>query len=117
MYSVEAVERIMREQKKNFSDLAEFIYGDRRHTVRHLVKEGANPTSELVEKVADFLGVPIDMVHGRFNPIKDSERELTLSKQLIQSQEKTIKAKDELIAALEDKLRLSDYILKQQNIL
>ena len=107
----------MREQKKNFSDLAEYIYGDRRHTVRHLVRDGANPTSELVEKVADFLGVPIDMVHGRFNPIKDSERELAITQQLVQSQEKTIKAKDELITALEDKLRLAEYILKQQNIL
>ena len=50
MYNVDAVERIMREQNKNFSDLAEYIYGDRRHTVRHLVRPGANPTSEMVEK-------------------------------------------------------------------
>lgn len=117
MYSVEAVERMMREQKKNLSDLAEYIYGDRRHTVRHLVRDGANPTSELVEKVADFLGVPIDMVHGRFSSIKDSERELAITQQIVKTQEESIKAKDELIAALESKLRLAEYILKQQNIL
>lgn len=117
MYSVEAVERMMREQKKNFSDMAEYIYGDRRHTVRHLVRDGANPTSELVEKVADFLGVPIDMVHGRFSSIKDSERELAITQQIVKTQEESIKAKDELIAALESKLRLAEYILKQQNIL
>lgn len=117
MYSVDAVERIMREQNKNFSDLAEYIYGDRRHTVRHLVRPGANPTSEMVEKVADFLGVPIDMVHGRFNSLKDAEKELNITKKLVQAQEESIKAKDELIAALESKLRLAEYILKQQNIL
>ena len=117
MYNVDAVERIMREQNKNFSDLAEYIYGDRRHTVRHLVRDGANPTSELVEKVADFLGVPIDMVHGRFNSLKDAEKELNITKKLVQAQEESIKAKDELIAALESKLRLAEYILKQQNIL
>lgn len=90
MYNVDAVERIMREQNKNFSDLAEYIYGDRRHTVRHLVRPGANPTSEMVEKVADFLGVPIDMVHGRFSSIKDSEKELNITKQLVRAQKESM---------------------------
>ena len=51
MYNVEIVDRLMREQKKSASDMAEFIYGNRRRSVVHLVKEGANPTAELIEKV------------------------------------------------------------------
>ena len=44
----------------------------------------------MVEKVADFLGVPIDMVHGRFSSIKDSEKELNITKQLVWAQKESM---------------------------
>ena len=44
----------------------------------------------MVEKVADFLGVPIDMVHGRFSSIKDSEKELNITKQLVRTQKESM---------------------------
>lgn len=111
MYNALTVERLMREQRKNGSDMAEYIFGDRRHTVRHLVKEGANPTAELVEKVADFLGVSIDVVYGRNDRTPESERNVELMEKLIRSQEIRLNEQKEKEGLLEDKIRLLQYEL------
>lgn len=109
MYSTVIVDRLMREQKKNGSDLAEFIFGDRRHTVRHLIREGANPTSEILEKVADFLNVSIDELFGRIDPHAGDARSMELMEKLIRSQENQIKLHEDENQLLKDKIRLLEF--------
>lgn len=105
MYQPEIVERLLREQQKNGSDLAEYCFNDRRHTVRHLVKEGANPTAELVEKVADYLNVPIDVIFGRKEQVSDLERVHEATKKLVESLEGQLQTKDNEIALLRNKIK------------
>ena len=112
MYSAVIVDRLMREQKKSGSDLAEYIYGNRSHTVRHLIKEGANPTAELVEKVADFLGVSIDEIYGRYNPRTKSDAELM--DKYVRSLETQLKLWEEENGLLKDKIRLLEFELKEE---
>lgn len=109
MYSTVIVERLMREQKKNGSDLAEFVFGDRRHTVRHLIREGANPTSEILEKVANFLNVSIDELFGRIDPHTDDQRSIELMEKLIRSQENQLKLRESENELLKDKIRLLEF--------
>lgn len=106
MYSPTTVERLMREQKKNASDMAEFIYGNRRRSVVHLLKEGANPTAELIEKVADFLGVSIDEIFGRYNPRTAEDRDVELMEKLIRSYEAQLNMSKEQIELLKLKIKL-----------
>lgn len=113
MYSTVIVERLMRERQKNGSDLAEYCFGDRRHTVRHLVKEGANPTAELIEKVADFLDVSTDELFGRFNPRNSDDRQVELMEKLIRSQEDQLKLREEENGLLKDKIRLLQFELQE----
>jgi len=116
MYSPSIVDQLLREQKKSGSDLAEYVFGDRRHTVRHLIKEGANPTSELVEKVADFLGVSIDVLYGRYNPHKDNEHTIEMMEKLIRSQEAQIRQAEEANGLLRDKIRLLQFELDHGSV-
>ena len=109
MYSTVIVDRLMREQKKNGSDLAEYIFGDRRHTVRHLIREGANPTSEMLEKVAEFLNVSIDELFGRTNPHAGDAKNFELMEKLIRTQENQIKLHIEENQLLKDKIRLLEF--------
>ena len=113
MYNVEIVDRLMREQKKSASDMAEFIYGNRRRSVVHLVKEGANPTAELIEKVADFLDVSIDELFGRYNPRNANDRDVELMEKLIRAQEAQINMSNEANELLKSKIRLLEFELKE----
>lgn len=106
MYSTVIVERLMREQKKNASDMAEFIYGNRRRSVVHLLKEGANPTAELIEKVADFLSVSVDEIFGRYNPRTSDDRDVELMEKLIRSYEAQLNMSKEQIELLKLKIQL-----------
>jgi len=112
MYSVEIVERLMALQKKNAADLSDFLYGDRKHCVRHLLKAGANPTAEYVEKVADFLGVSIDEIYGRYNPRSESDQNVELMQKLIKSQEIQLEMRAEENNLLKDKIRILEAQLK-----
>lgn len=96
----------MREQKKSASDMAEFIYGNRRRSVVHLLKEGANPTAELIEKVADFLGVSIDEIFGRYNPRTAEDKDVELMEKLIRSYEAQLNMSKEQIELLKLKIKL-----------
>lgn len=116
MYSPSIVDQLLREQKKTGSDLAEYVFGNRRHTVRHLVKEGANPTAELVEKVADYLGVSVDVLFGRYSPHKEDEHSRELMEKLIRSQEAQIKQQEEANNLLRDKIRLLQFELSQSSV-
>lgn len=109
MYSTVIVNRLLREQRKNGSDLAEYIYGDRRHTVRHLMREGANPTSEILEKIAEFLNVSIDELFGRVDPHAGDTRNIELMEKLISSQENQIKLHEDENKLLKDKIRLLEF--------
>lgn len=113
MYNVEIVDRLMREQKKSASDMAEFIYGNRRRSVVHLVKEGANPTAELIEKVADFLDVSIDELFGRYNPRNANDRDVELMEKLIRAQEAQINMSNEANELLKSKIRLLEFELNE----
>ena len=102
MYSTVIVDRLMREQKKNGSDLAEYIFGDRRHTVRHLIRE-------MLEKVAEFLNVSIDELFGRTNPHAGDAKNFELMEKLIRTQENQIKLHIEENQLLKDKIRLLEF--------
>lgn len=96
--------------------MAEYVFDDRRHTVRHLIKEGTNPTAELVEKVADFLGVSIDVLYGRYNPHKDNEHTIEMMEKLIRSQEAQIRQAEEANGLLRDKIRLLQFELEHGSV-
>lgn len=106
MYSTEIVERLMALQKKSAADLSDFLYGDRKHCVRHLLKAGANPTAEYVEKVADFLGVSIDEIYGRYNPRSESDQNIDLMNKLIKSQEIQLQLREQENGFLKEKIKL-----------
>ena len=86
--------------------MAEFIYGNRRRSVVHLLKEGANPTAELIEKVADFLGVSIDEIFGRYNPRTAEDKDVELMEKLIRSYEAQLNMSKEQIELLKLKIKL-----------
>lgn len=113
MYNVDVVNRLMTEKKKNGSDLAEYCFGDRRHTVRHLIREGANPTAELIEKVADFLEVSTDELFGRYNPRSAEDDCIELMKKLIRSQENQLQMRADENGLLKDKIRLLEFELQE----
>lgn len=116
MYSVEIVERLMALQKKSAADLSDFLYGDRKHCMRHLLKEGANPTAEYVEKVADFLGVSIDEIYGRYNPRSESDQNIELMKKLIKSQEIQLEMRAEENNLLKEKIKLLELQMKASGV-
>lgn len=106
MYSSQIVRTLLAQQKKNQSDLAEFIYGERNHTVRTLLADDANPTAKHVELIAQFFNVPIDFLFGRNVLNEDMKKNLELMEKLCRSQENTIEIQKEQIALLNAKIKL-----------
>lgn len=109
MYHADIVERLMREQQKTQSDLAEYLYGDRRRSAGHLLREGANPTAEFVERIAMFLGVSVDVLFGRRYLDYRDDRKLALLHRLVILEEEQIRLHAETIAMLRKQMEKDDY--------
>lgn len=107
MYNPATLKRLLFEEDKNMSDMAEYIFGDRRHSVKHLFDEGANPTARVLEGMAEFLHVPIDVLFNRkVSASSGSTNDNELLRKLVISQEDTIsllKAENE---ALKEQVKL-----------
>ena len=65
MYSPITAKRLLDKEGKRMSDLAEYIFNDRRHSVKHLFVEGANPTAQTLLGMAEFFHVPMDILFDR----------------------------------------------------
>ena len=65
MYSPITAKRLLDKEGKRMSDLAEYIFHDRRHSVKHLFVEGANPTAQTLLGMAEFFHVPMDILFDR----------------------------------------------------
>lgn len=113
MYSSQIVRTLLAQQKKNQSDLAEFIYGERNHTVRTLLADDANPTAKHVELIAQFFNVPIDFLFGRNVRDEETNKNLELMQKLCQSQEDTIAIQKQQIALLNEKIKFMEIEKKE----
>ena len=92
MYSPITAKRLLDKEGKRMSDLAEYIFNDRRHSVKHLFEEGANPTAQTLLGMAEFFHVPIDTLFDRqiAGSVVVGGADNELLKKLVISQEDTI---------------------------
>jgi len=90
MYSATTAKRLLEEKGKSMSDLAEYVFGDRRHSVKHLFEEGANPTAKVLVGMAEFFHVSMDVLCDRQVEV-DLSGEGDLLRKLVISQEDTIR--------------------------
>ena len=91
MYSPITAKRLLDKEGKRMSDLAEYIFHDRRHSVKHLFVEGANPTAQTLLGMAEFFHVPMDILFDRQiagSVVGGADNDLL--KKLVISQEDTI---------------------------
>lgn len=98
MYRAQNIKDIAEKKKIKIKDLYECT-GISRGTLFNLLKEDANPTADNIEKLADFLGCPIDdffirnatYQHTNTSGINSPDnKEIELLKQLLEEKERTI---------------------------
>ena len=65
MYNPEMIDILLGQQGKRAKDLAKYLTGNERQPLTSLTRDGANPTAETLEKVADFFLVSIDTLFIR----------------------------------------------------
>lgn len=107
MFSPTTVKRLLLEEDKRMSDMAEYIFGDRRHSVKHFFDEGANPTARVIEGMAEFFHVPIDVLFNRkVASTAGSGSDNELLRKLVISQEDTIQLLKAENEALKEQIKL-----------
>ena len=100
MYNPEMITILLGQQGKRVKDLAKYLSGNERQPLTSITKEGANPTAETLEKIADFFLVSIDTLFIRNEKLPEVEQVWTFDKRA-EYYERAVVAKDRLIQALE----------------
>ena len=94
-------------------DLAKYLSGNERQPLTSITKEGANPTAETLEKIADFFLVSIDTLFIRNEKLPEVEQVWTFDKRA-EYYERAVVAKDRLIQALEFDRKLQTDMVEMQ---
>lgn len=99
MYNPEMIDILLRQQGRKAKDLAKYLSGNERQPLTSITKQGANPTAETLEKIADFFLVSVDTLFMRDVELPKVETQWTIDKR-VEYYEKAMVAKDHLINAL-----------------
>lgn len=114
MYNGEIIRDLLRQQGKRAKDLLAALDVNSNGSLSQLIKK-ANPTADRLEKIADFLNVPIDALfirehpHG-YNVVGNGNNVANITigtlKDKVQDQQKIIEEKDKRIRLLEEMLEM-----------
>ncbi len=99
MYNPEMIDILLRQQGRKAKDLAKHLSGNERQPLTSITKQGANPTAETLEKIADFFLVSVDTLFMRNVELPNVDAQWTIDKRS-EYYEKAMVAKDHLINAL-----------------
>lgn len=113
MYNPEMITILLGQQGKRVKDLAKCLSGNERQSLTSITKEGANPTAETLEKIADFFLVSIDTLFIRNEKLPEVEQVWTFDKRA-EYYERAVVAKDRLIQALEFDRKLQTDMVEMQ---
>jgi transcriptional regulator with XRE-family HTH domain len=122
MYNGEIIKDLLRQQGKRAKDLLAALEVNSNGSLSQLIKK-ANPTADRLEKIADFLNVPIDALfireqpHG-YNVVGNGNNVANITigtlKGKVQDQQKIIEEKDKRIQLLEEMLEMYRERLSEQ---
>lgn len=114
MYNGEIIRDLLRQQGKRAKDLLAALDVNSNGSLSQLIKK-ANPTADRLEKIADFLNVPIDALfireqpHG-YNIVGNGNNVANITigtlKGKVQDQQQIIDEKDKRIRLLEEMLEM-----------
>ncbi len=113
MYNPEMITILLGQQGKRVKDLAKYLSGNERQPQTSITKEGANPTAETLEKIADFFLVSIDTLFIRNEKLPEVEQVWTSDKRA-EYYERAVVAKDHLIQALEFDRKIQTDMVEMQ---
>lgn len=123
MYNGEIIRDLLRQQGKRAKDLLAALEINTNGSLSQLIKK-ANPTADRLEKIADFLNVPIDALfvrelpHGGYNVVGNGNHVANITigtlKGKLQDQQQIIEEKDKRIKLLEEMLELYRQRLAEQ---
>ena len=113
MYNPEMITILLGQQGKRVKDLAKYLSGNERQPLTSITKEGANPTAETLEKIADFFLVSIDTLFLRNEKLPEVEQVWTFDKRA-EYYERAVVAKDHLIQALEFDRKIQTDMVEMQ---
>ena len=113
MYNPEMITILLGQQGKRVKDLAKYLSGNERQPLTRITKEGANPTADTLEKIADFFLVSIDTLFIRNEKLPEVEQVWTFDKRS-EYYERAVVAKDRLIQALEFDRKLQTDMVEMQ---
>lgn len=113
MYNPEMITILLGQQGKRVKDLAKYLSGNERQPLTSITKEGANPTAETLEKIADFFLVSIDTLFIRNEKLPEVEQVWTFDKRA-EYYERAVVAKDRLIQALEFDRKIQTDMVEMQ---
>lgn len=113
MYNPEMITILLGQQGKRVKDLAKYLSGNERQPLTSITKEGANPTAETLEKIADFFLVSIDTLFIRNEKLPEVEQVWTSDKRA-EYYERAVVAKDHLIQALEFDRKIQTDMVEMQ---
>lgn len=113
MYNPEMITILLGQQGKRVKDLAKYLSGNERQPLSNITKEGANPTAETLEKIADFFLVSIDTLFIRNEKLPEVEQVWTFDKRA-EYYERAVVAKDHLIQALEFDRKIQTDMVEMQ---
>lgn len=115
MYNGEIIRDLLRQQGKRAKDLLAALEINTNGSLSQLIKK-ANPTADRLEKIADFLNVPIDALfirelpHGGYNIVGNGNNVANITigtlKGKLQDQQQIIEEKDKRIKLLEEMLEM-----------
>lgn len=123
MYNGEIIRDLLRQQGKRAKDLLAALEINTNGSLSQLIKK-ANPTADRLEKIADFLNVPIDALfvrelpHGGYNVVGNGNHVANITigtlKGKLQDQQQIIEEKDKRIKLLEEMIELYRQRLTEQ---
>lgn len=123
MYNGEIIKDLLRQQGKRAKDLLAALEVNTNGSLSQLIKN-ANPTADRLEKIADFLNIPIDALfvreqpHG-YNIVGNGNNVANITigtlKDKVQDQRSIIAEKDKRIALLEEMVELYREQLGKKN--
>lgn len=113
MYNPQVVDILLRQQGKKSKDLAKALTGNERYPLSNLTKEGANPTAETLEKMANFFLVAIDTFFVRTTELPDVPQVWTFDNRAVYY-ERGMVAKDGIIQTLNFDREVQAGIIEKQ---
>ena len=113
MYNKDRIRELLEERKIKIKDFMEGV-GAKSNSLAQFERDGANPTADTLEKIADFFQIPIDELFNRempgYNIVGNDNNVANITinslNSNIESLEAIIEEKDKRIRLLEDMVEM-----------